>query len=57
MLGTDRSAARLTDLTRMYEAGQPGTPVWKTFPLGQAADAHREVEAGHVRGKVALTVR
>jgi enoyl reductase len=55
-IGTDRSAARLAGLTRMYAAAELVIPVWKTFPLGQAPDAHREVETGHVRGKVALTV-
>lgn len=30
--------------------------VQKTFPLEQAADAHRLLEGGHVRGKIVLTV-
>ncbi|MFG3698349.1 zinc-binding dehydrogenase [Micromonospora sp. NPDC047620] len=28
----------------------------RTFPLAQAADAHRLVAAGHVRGRMALEV-
>jgi NADPH:quinone reductase-like Zn-dependent oxidoreductase len=28
----------------------------ETFPLERAADAHERIEAGHVRGKLVLTV-
>jgi Zinc-binding dehydrogenase len=54
-IGTDRSAARLGKLTRLYADGKLIIPVWKTPSLEKAADAHREVETRHVRGKVALT--
>jgi NADPH:quinone reductase-like Zn-dependent oxidoreductase len=36
--------------------GQGAHMALKAFPLHQAADAHREVESGHGRGKVVLTV-
>jgi enoyl reductase len=55
-IGTERSAARLADLTRLWEQGQLAIEVAGTFPLERAADAHRMVEGGHVRGKVALTI-
>jgi enoyl reductase len=55
-IGTDRSVQRLNDLTGLYRKGQLTIPVTGTHPLAEAAAAHREVEAGHVRGKVALTV-
>ena len=55
-IGTQRSVAKLDDLTRLYQAGALTIPVWQAYPLDRAADAHREVETGHVRGKVALTV-
>ena len=55
-IGTERSVARLDDLTRLYEAGALSVPVWRAYPLDRVADAHREVETGHVRGKVVLTV-
>lgn len=55
-VGTQRSAEKLADLVRWYSEGRLRISVWKTFPLERAADAHREVETGHVRGKVALTV-
>jgi len=31
-------------------------PIWKSFPLTSGPAAHREVETGHVRGKVVLEV-
>jgi len=55
-IGTDRSAERLTRLTRLFDEGKLTIPVSATFPLENAADAHRQVETGHNRGKVALTV-
>ncbi len=55
-IGTDRSVQRLNDLTGLYRKGQLTIPVTGTFPLAEAAAAHRAVEPGHVRGKVALTV-
>jgi NADPH:quinone reductase-like Zn-dependent oxidoreductase len=51
-----RSAARLTELVDLYAAGRLRIHVRATFPLDRAADAHREVERGHGRGKVVLTV-
>jgi enoyl reductase len=53
-IGSERSIAKLDDLTRQYEQGQLAIEVAATFPLERAADAHRQVEGGHVRGKVAL---
>lgn len=55
-VGTDRSAARLAALIAAYEAGSLIVPLWKQFPLAEAAAAHHEIETGHVRGKVALVV-
>lgn len=55
-VGTERSVEKLAGLTHLYETGQLRVEVSKAFPLEKAADAHREVETGHVRGKVALVV-
>lgn len=51
-----RSVSRLSELTQMYEQGLLRVVISQTFPLHQAADAHRAVETGHVRGKIVLTV-
>jgi NADPH:quinone reductase-like Zn-dependent oxidoreductase len=44
---------RLTDL---IEAGQLVPTIDRTYPLEDAPLAVRQLEAGHVRGKVAITV-
>lgn len=38
------------------DAGKLQPHVSQTFPLAQAAEAHRLIEAGHVRGKLVLTL-
>jgi enoyl reductase len=56
-IGTDRSAARLASLAARYATGALIVPIWKQFALVDAAAAHREIETGHVRGKIALVTR
>ncbi|WBB68384.1 NADP-dependent oxidoreductase [Micromonospora sp. WMMD812] len=51
-----RSAARLAELADLHSQGRLRIHVRGTYPLERAADAHREVETGHGRGKVVLTV-
>lgn len=51
-----RSAERLARLAAMWAAGELTTLVRSTYPLERAADAHRELETGHGRGKVVLVV-
>jgi enoyl reductase len=55
-VGTERSIQRLTQLLRLYEDSRLRIEVASAFPLSAAAAAHRLVETGHVRGKVALVV-
>jgi NADPH:quinone reductase-like Zn-dependent oxidoreductase len=50
------TADDLEPLTAMIESGQVTPCVDSTFPLDRAADAMRRLEAGLVRGKVAITV-
>ncbi|AUY51666.1 NADP-dependent oxidoreductase [Streptomyces sp. CB01881] len=50
-----RTAARLSELVELWEAGGLRLEIADTFPLERAADAHRLVGTGHVRGKVVLT--
>lgn len=49
-----RSAARLAELAALYAAGRLRFPIRRTYPMPDAAAAHREVERGHGRGKVVL---
>ncbi|MFF5208694.1 NADP-dependent oxidoreductase [Streptosporangium sp. NPDC000396] len=51
-----RLASRLAELADLYAQGRLTFPVRRAYPLDQAADAHREVETGHGRGKVVLAV-
>lgn len=40
----------------LFEQGKFSLPVAETFPLSRAAEAHQISEAGHVRGKVVITI-
>lgn len=46
----------LQECSRLFDQGQLGIHVSKTFPLGAAADAHRLLEAGSTMGKIVLLV-
>jgi len=53
------SKQRHTDLERLAELTEAGdvTPViGKTYPLRQAPDAMRDLQAGHARGKLVITM-
>jgi enoyl reductase len=54
VIGTDRAQSRLTQLLGLYQAGKLAVRIQRAFPLRDAPLAHREVETGHVRGKVVL---
>ncbi|MCC2327038.1 NADP-dependent oxidoreductase [Bacillus wiedmannii] len=53
---SQRSVDRLAQLVELYSKGKLHIHIRKSFPLHQAADAHREIESGHGRGKVVLTI-
>jgi len=55
-LGGVRTAGRLEELVELYERGRLRVHIQNAHPLRDAPLAHREVEAGHVRGKVVLVV-
>jgi NADPH:quinone reductase-like Zn-dependent oxidoreductase len=55
-LGPARSRARLVDLTELYDQGKLPLHLRATYPLERAADAHRDIETGHGRGKIVLTL-
>ena len=46
----------LERLTELIEAGQVTPSIDRTYPLDQVPDAMRHLEAGQVRGKVAITI-
>ncbi len=49
-------AGALAEAARLFTAGTFSIPVEKTFPLGGAAEAHAASAAGHVAGKLVVTV-
>ncbi|MDP4098311.1 NADP-dependent oxidoreductase [Paenibacillus sp. P96] len=55
-ISSNRNNKRLDDLVHLYVQGKLKILVRKTFSLREAAEAHREVEKGHGRGKVILVM-
>ena len=51
-----RTTARLEELLELYRGGAFRVHVRRTYPLDQAAEAHRDVGSGHGAGKVAILV-
>ncbi|MEI5099712.1 NADP-dependent oxidoreductase [Streptomyces sp. PmtG] len=56
LLRGTRTAERLAEVSALYAKGLLRVHLRATFPLAEAAAAHRAVESGHGRGKVVLTV-
>jgi NADPH:quinone reductase-like Zn-dependent oxidoreductase len=52
----ERTAERLGRYAALYAEGRFSFPVRRTYRLEEAADAHREIETGHGRGKVVLMI-
>jgi NADPH:quinone reductase-like Zn-dependent oxidoreductase len=50
------NGAELAEIAALIDAGKVKVEVAKTFPLAQAADAHRFLESQHPHGKVVLVV-
>lgn len=46
----------LSTLSRLVDEGRLAVHVERTYPLERAADAHRLIEGGHMRGKLALEI-
>ena len=47
----------LNQIAKLVDEGKIKVVVSKVFPFENAAEAHREIEAKQVRGKVVLQVR
>jgi NADPH:quinone reductase len=52
----ERQRGILEQAAPHFDAGELRTVVGATFPLEQAADAHRALEAGEITGKAVLTI-
>ncbi|MDR3707895.1 MAG: NADP-dependent oxidoreductase [Capsulimonadaceae bacterium] len=46
----------LAEIGSLIEAGRFWLPVERTYPLDQISEAHRVIEAGHVRGRLVLVI-
>jgi enoyl reductase len=55
-ISTERSVEQLRELTDLHVAGALRISIQSAHPLVAAPVAHREIETGHVRGKIVLTV-
>lgn len=47
----------LTEVAKLIDAGKVKAIVSKVYPWEQAAEAHRDIETKHVRGKIVLEIR
>ena len=50
----DRAPEALPELAALAAKGELHVAIWRTYPLGDAARAHADVEAGRNRGKIIL---
>ncbi len=50
----DRAWEALPQLAELAAAGKLEVPIWRTYPLAEAAAAHAAIEAGENRGKIVL---
>ncbi|MET7480699.1 NADP-dependent oxidoreductase [Streptomyces sp. NPDC005648] len=55
-IAVDPDPLALRGLVELVEQGRLKVHVQETFPFERVADAHRMLDAGHLRGKVVLTV-
>lgn len=53
---SQRSTERLAELVRLVAAGRLNVHIRRVYTLDEVAEAHRDVETGHGRGKVVLTI-
>jgi NADPH:quinone reductase-like Zn-dependent oxidoreductase len=51
---SDRAPEALPELAALMADGKLTVPIWRTYPLAEAARAHADLEAGRNRGKIIL---
>ena len=51
---TDRAPEALPQLAALIAAGELAIPIWRTYPLREAAQAHADIEAHRNHGKIIL---
>ena len=56
MLASKEDHVHVEDVSRFIEAGQVTPIIDRTYPLAEVPDAMRHLEAGQVRGKIAITI-
>jgi NADPH2:quinone reductase len=52
----DAGAEELEQIGDLVAAGEVHVEISETFPLDDAAAAHERSEAGHVRGKLVISI-
>jgi len=50
----DRAPEALPELAALMAGGGLTVPIWRTYPLTQAAQAHADIEARRSHGKIVL---
>lgn len=53
--GSGKTAEELAEFARQVATGELVIPVRQTYPFSEVADAYRDLETGHGRGKLVLT--
>jgi len=51
---TDRAPGAIEEVLELVARGKVSLRVWKTYPLADAAEAHRDIASGATRGKQVL---
>jgi NADPH:quinone reductase-like Zn-dependent oxidoreductase len=51
---SDRAPEALPELAALAAAGRLTVPVWRSYPLAEAAEAHADLDAGRNHGKIIL---
>jgi NADPH:quinone reductase-like Zn-dependent oxidoreductase len=52
--GTEQAGESLPELARLTAQGRLTVPIWRTYPLAEAAQAHTDLEAHRNHGKAVL---